>query len=250
MPYRRKLPRNFFRGNFRFIRIVTFKNANPTSCLFMNITLDHIIPFPLREKIMRRESDVWNKTFVMDKPAFIKVKAPSGSGKTTLVHTIWNLRADFEGKVLYDGMAVSQLSSEQMAVYRQQKLSVVFQDLRLFDQLTAMENLELKRLMHPDPVHTADDIHDMAEALGVKHILHQPAYQCSYGEQQRIAIIRALMQPFEWLIMDEPFSHLDAENTRKAAALITAECRKRNAGFLLTDLDEDELFPYDQKVKL
>ena len=82
----------------------------------------------------------------------------------------------------------------------------------------------------------------MAQSLGVQHILGQRAGLCSYGEQQRIAIIRALMQPFEWLLLDEPFSHLDKENIIKAAALIKEECLQRNAGFIITDLDEDEHF--------
>ena len=72
---------------------------------------------------------------------------------------------------------------------------------------------------------------------------------CSYGEQQRIAIVRALIQPFELLLMDEPFSHLDNENILKAAKLIAEECAKRNAGFVLTDLDEDEHFEYSFEVE-
>ena len=90
----------------------------------------------------------------------------------------------------------------------------------------------------------------MAAALGVQHILPQKAATCSYGEQQRIAIIRSLMQPFNWLIMDEPFSHLDKENTAKAAALIATECKKRNAGFILTDLDDDTHFTYSRQLLL
>lgn len=243
------MPRNFFRGIHHLGLILTF-NGVSLFTLPMNITLDHIIPFPLRDKIMQRPSDVWNRLFVLDKPAFIKVNAPSGSGKTTLVHTIWSLRNDHDGKVMYDGRELRSMPAEQIAQYRQQKISVVFQDLRLFGQLTARENLELKRQLTDADKRTADDINRMAETLGVQHVLHQPAYQCSYGEQQRIAIIRALLQPFEWLIMDEPFSHLDANNTRKAAQLIAAECHARKAGFLLTDLDEDDLFDYDLHLKL
>ena len=89
-----------------------------------------------------------------------------------------------------------------------------------------------------------------AERLGVTHILNQRAGLCSYGEQQRLAIIRALIQPFDWLIMDEPFSHLDQENISKAAALIAEECSKRKAGFLLTDLDADNHFEYTKVLNL
>lgn len=90
----------------------------------------------------------------------------------------------------------------------------------------------------------------MAATLGITHVLEQKAGLCSYGEQQRIAIVRALIQPFEWLIMDEPFSHLDIANTKKAAALIETECRKRNAGLIITDLDEDENFNYTRRLTL
>ena len=121
--------------------------------------------------------------------------------------------------------------------------------MRLFANLTARENIELKRVMYK-PMYEENTIDQMAERLGVSHILKQVAYTCSYGEQQRIAIIRSLMQPFEWLIMDEPFSHLDAANTEKAAELIAEECTKRSAGFILTDLDEDEHFTYTRKLLL
>ena len=186
----------------------------------------------------------------LHEPAFIKVKAPSGSGKTTLVHTIWNLRTDYEGRVLYNNVPVEKIEMEEMATVRQQKLSIVFQDLRLFQQLSARENLQLKSSIHASGFGSDDRIEAMAEQLQVQHILEQPAYKCSYGEQQRLAVIRALLQPFVWLIMDEPFSHLDEENTRRAAALIADECKKRNAGFLLTDLDEDDFFAYDHKLNL
>ncbi|HMP94224.1 MAG TPA: ATP-binding cassette domain-containing protein, partial [Phnomibacter sp.] len=108
----------------------------------------------------------------------------------------------------------------------------------------------LKRQMSRSPYYPTSAITQMAEQLGVSHVLHQRASTCSYGEQQRIAIIRALMQPFSWLLMDEPFSHLDKENTTKAAALIAEECAKRGAGFLLTDLDDDDHFAYTQYLNL
>ncbi|CAF3773638.1 unnamed protein product [Rotaria sp. Silwood1] len=80
------------------------------------------------------------------------------------------------------------------------------------------------------PFYNEEKIDEMAEMLGITHILLQQTVKCSYGEQQRIAIIRALMQPFELLLLDEPFSHLDNENTKKAVQLIAQECAARNAG--------------------
>ena len=132
---------------------------------------------------------------------------------------------------------------------RQQHISIIFQDLRLFPHLTARENIELKRVLQK-PFYEKNKIEEMAEQLGIDSILHQKASMCSYGEQQRIAIVRALMQPFDWIIMDEPFSHLDRDNIDKASALIESECRKRNAGFILTDLEDDEHFKYTRILNL
>ncbi|MCC6760769.1 MAG: ATP-binding cassette domain-containing protein [Chitinophagaceae bacterium] len=216
----------------------------------MTITLDHIVPTPIREKILQRSSEIWNQQVELKASDWIKVKAPSGTGKTTLHHIIWHLRKDYTGNVLYNNQPVSAISPEALAGIRQTQLSVVFQDLRLFGQLTALENIELKRRMPATPVCSTEEVQAMAERLGVAHVLHQQAATCSYGEQQRIAIIRALVQPFEWLLMDEPFSHLDQQNTAKAAALIAEACTHRKAGFLLTDLDDDQHFSYTRYLQL
>ena len=76
----------------------------------------------------------------------------------------------------------------------------------------------------------------MASRLGILDKLEKQCSTCSYGEQQRIAIIRSLLQPFDFLLLDEPFSHLDDENTRKAMALIEEETEARNAAIILNDL--------------
>lgn len=198
---------------------------------------------------MQRSSDVWNSNIVFKQQEWIKIKAPSGTGKTTLTHILYKLRHDYEGYVLWDNKELRDIDEAALAQMRQQQVSIIFQDLRLFPNLTARENIELKRVLQT-PFYEGDVIDAMAEQLGVTHILHQRAGLCSYGEQQRIAIIRSLVQPFNWLIMDEPFSHLDHANMRRAAALIAGECKKRNAGFILTDLDEDDHFEYTRRLGL
>ena len=215
----------------------------------MTIELDHIIPIPLKDRFIQRSSDVWNQPLQFNQGEYIKIKAPSGTGKTTLVHILYKLRQDYEGTVSINTQSVENLSEDELAGLRQQKISVIFQDLRLFPNLTARENIELKRILQT-PFYESDIIETMAELLGVSHVLDQKAGLCSYGEQQRIAIIRALIQPFEILIMDEPFSHLDIANTSKAAELIEAECRKRNAGFIITNLDHDDHFMYSRQLTL
>lgn len=216
----------------------------------MQIQIEHLLPVPLKDKLLQRSSDIWNQDVTFKPGSFIKIKAPSGTGKTTLVHYLYHIRYDYTGKVLVNGQPWQSYSKNELAAMRQQQVSIVFQDLRLFEQLTAEENITLKRVMLPNPYCTAEKVKEMAARLNVTHVLQQSSKTLSYGERQRIAIIRALVQPFQWLLMDEPFSHLDEENTRRAAALIADECKARNAGFILTDLDNDQHFQYDVNYHL
>jgi ABC-type lipoprotein export system ATPase subunit len=215
----------------------------------MQIELRQIVPIPLKDKFAKHDSDIWNQHLQFSKGEWIKIKAPSGTGKTTFVHIIYKLRYAYQGTVLWSDKDLKEINGDSLAKMRQQNLSIVFQDLRLFPNLTARENIELNRVLQK-PLYDNSVIDTMAESLGIAHVLHQRAGLCSYGEQQRVAIIRALIKPFDWLIMDEPFSHLDYENIAKASSLIAEECSKRRAGFLLTDLEDDDHFNYTRILNL
>lgn len=215
----------------------------------MQIELQQLIPFSLKDRLQLRSSEVWSQSLQLSQPEYIKVQAPSGSGKTTFVHLLYRMRHDYSGNILFNGRPLKEMDHQELAILRQRQVSIIFQDLRLFPNLTARENIELKRLLAPE-YSGSDKIDAMAETLGISEILDQKAGICSYGEQQRIAIARALVQPFNWLIMDEPFSHLDIDNINKAKALINKECKDRGAGLIITDLDEDQYFRYDKHLLL
>lgn len=213
------------------------------------LAFQNLMPKPLKERLSKKDSAVWNKKLQFKKGEWVKITAPSGTGKTTFIHMLYALRTDYEGSIYLDQLEISKLSAANLSIIRQEKMSIIFQDLRLFPQLTARENIELKRVLQK-PYCDAAQIEKMAESLGIIHILDQAAGICSYGEQQRISIIRALIQPFDWLIMDEPFSHLDQANKLVAAKLISEACKERNAGFIITDLDDDQLFNYSRILYL
>ena len=90
----------------------------------------------------------------------------------------------------------------------------------------------------------------MAAALGIEDKLQSTCKTCSYGEQQRIAIIRALVQPYDILLLDEPFSHLDNANSEKAMNLMIEESKKRNAAIIFADLERIDYFPYQRLYHL
>lgn len=197
------------------------------------------------EKEKWNVSQIWDKNITVNKGEHLHIVAPSGSGKTSLIQFIYGLRSDYSGQVLYDNTEVKTLSAEQISVFRKNKISIIFQDLRLFEKLTVRENIEIKRIL--DPFHPPEKIEEMAHRLGIQNKLNQLAKNCSYGEQQRIAIIRALMQPFDFLLLDEPYSHLDEDNREKAMELIYEECAKRNAAMIFADLKALDFFK-DEKI--
>jgi len=214
----------------------------------MQLSLQGVIPVPLREKVSIGKSGMWNNNVMLNKGAYIFIQAPSGTGKTTLIHTLYGLRKDYEGTVKWDNYVLKNTDIEALAALRANSISVIFQDMRLFPELTALENIEIKRKLTNTV--TEGQAVEWLDRLGLKDKKNSLAETLSYGEQQRVAIVRALLQPFEWLLMDEPFSHLDNANTAKAIALISEVVKQHNAGMILADLDENNFFPYTQTIIL
>lgn len=214
----------------------------------MKLRLEGLIPVPLRDRLQARPSAVWNRTQEWQEGEHIFLQAPSGTGKTTLIHLLYGLRQDYEGTILWEGKALSSFGADELARLRSREVSIIFQDLRIFPELTAWENLEVKRSL-TDTV-SAAETESWMERLGIIGRKNAPGKTLSYGEQQRLVIIRALLQPFRWLLMDEPFSHLDKNNTAIAGALIQEVVQRNGAAFLLADLDENAFFPYTQTLLL
>lgn len=206
------------------------------------------MPVPLRERMEGRKSGIWLNDLVLQGNEYVFLKAPSGTGKTTLIHMLYGIRTDYEGTIQWDGKVLKQLNADALAELRVNKVSVIFQDMRLFPELTAWENLDIKRQL-TDTVDEAT-MKGWMQRLGIANKSASRGATLSYGEQQRVAIIRALLQPFEWLLMDEPFSHLDNDNKVRAAELISEVVKQRNAAMLLADLDDNNFFPYTQTIDL
>lgn len=210
----------------------------------MKIELQKVTPDNIEQEKWK-SSQIWEKIITIHKGEHLHIVAPSGTGKTSLIHFIYGLRKDYSGSVFYDDSDIKKLSLESFSSFRQNKISIIFQDLRLLENQTARENIEIKRIL--DPFYSPEKIDEMAKKLGIEKKLNQEVKKCSYGEQQRIAIIRALMQPFDFLLLDEPYSHLDEENRKKAMELIYEECGKRNAAMIFADLKPLDFFK-DERI--
>lgn len=213
----------------------------------MQLQIQDLLPVYF-EEARKSNSEIWGKDLTFSKGDLVKIVAPSGSGKTSLVHFLYGMRRDYNGNIFYDKNKSKEFSAEDFAGYRKDHISVVFQDLRLFPEQTVLENLEIKRQL--SPYHSADKIKYMADRLGIGNKLQSKARICSYGEQQRVAIIRSLLQPFDFLLLDEPFSHLDNNNSEKAMELMLEETKARNASIIFADLERIEFFPYTRLYHL
>lgn len=213
----------------------------------MQLQLQQLLPVYF-ESDQRSTSEVWQKDLTFNKGEYVKIVAPSGSGKSSLMHFLYGLRNEYNGSILFNAQNIRQYTAEDFAAYRKDHVSIVFQDLRLFPEQTVYENIELKRQLNP--FHPAEKIKDMAERLGIGNKLTSKARICSYGEQQRIAILRALMQPYDFLLLDEPFSHLDDVNSQNAMQLMLEESKLRNAAIIFADLERIDYFPFTRLYHL
>jgi len=213
----------------------------------MQLQVKNLLPSYF-EEARKKNSETWGRDLSFSKGDWVKIVAPSGSGKTSLIHFLYGMRQDYTGSISYDSMDLKKFSVEEIARLRKNHLSIVFQDMRLFAQQTVWENLEIKRQL--DPFHPVEIIAKMCERLGIEDKLNSLCTNCSYGEQQRVSILRALLPPFDILLLDEPFSHLDNVNAEKAMELILEETKKRNACILFADLERNEFFPYNRLLHL
>jgi putative ABC transport system ATP-binding protein len=211
----------------------------------MHICLKNVIPSPMAGEPLDNLR-IWGRSVELDAFGSILVKADSGRGKSTLVSFIYGNRRDYAGRIEIDGRDTACRSLDELANCRQAKMSVVFQDLRLFPGLTARQNILLKYQLTPGV--KMEELEDWAEKTGMSLFFDQCCGTLSLGQQQRVAILRALVQPFEFLMLDEPFSHLDRRNIDIAYALIRQRCQEQKAGLLMTSLGEDYGIDFTQTL--
>lgn len=208
----------------------------------MQITFDKVLPEPIANDV---DSEVWGRELTFDKGSKYLIFSPSGAGKSTFLNIIFGKRFDYSGAVSISGSSVSNWKPAQWSEARTQQLSMVFQGLRLFPELSGRENVMLNK----NVVVTEQELNSWFEILGVGELANNKAAHLSFGQRQRFAIARALAQPFDFLLLDEPFSHLDTPTAKAAWNLILQVSEERKAGLLLTALS-DHWDGVDHKIRL
>lgn len=209
--------------------------------------MENVLPvvFAGRENIV---SDVWRKKLSFAKGKSYLIEAASGTGKSSLCSFIYGYRKDYEGIISFDSTDIRNLSVDDWTGVRQRNIGMMFQELRLFPELTAAENVALKNnLTH---FRSEKQIKEWFSMLGIEDKWNEPVGQMSFGQQQRVAFIRMLCQPSDFLFMDEPVSHLDDANSKIMGDILSAEMRERGVGVIVTSIGRRLNMDYDVEIKL
>jgi ABC transporter, ATP-binding protein len=194
------------------------------------------------------ESEVWNTDITFEKGHLYLIEADSGKGKSTFCSYIVGYRHDYSGQVLFDGQDTKNYKVNQWVDMRKYHISHLFQELRLFPELTAFENVQIKNnLTH---FKSENQIKAWFEALGIEEKLDVKVGLLSFGQQQRVAMIRALVQPFDFILADEPISHLDDKNSEIMGKIMLDEAQAQGAGVIVTSIGKHMNLNYERIFKL
>ena len=211
------------------------------------ITLNKVLPHVFTH-VQGLVSDVWNEKITFRKGHYYLLEANSGKGKSTFCSYLIGYRRDFDGNILFDEQNINALTIKNWAEIRTRHVSYLFQELRLFPELTALENVLIKNNM--THFKTKAQILDWFDELDIADKLNVRIGQMSFGQQQRVALIRSLVQPFDFLLADEPISHLDDDNSNAMAQVLLREATHQGAGVIVTSIGKHLALKYDKVVRL
>ncbi len=211
------------------------------------IELKNTLPevFALRDDV---QSEIWHQDVTFERGHLYLIEAGSGTGKSSLCSYIIGYRKDYQGIISFDGKNIRNQTVGDWVDVRKRSISHLFQELRLFPELTAYENVAIKNRL--TGFKKRKQIENWFGALGIGDKLHVKVGHMSFGQQQRVAMVRALVQPFDFLLADEPVSHLDEENGRVMSEIMMEEARAQGAGVIVTSVGRRMSMDYEKIFRL
>ena len=217
-----------------------------------SITLNDVLPRVfdgMQNDESIRRSEVWLSSHLsVRRGCRLSIEAESGGGKSSMLSFIYGNRTDYSGSILFDSDNIRSLSVSQWCGLRRRSLALLPQELRLFGELTVMENIRMKNIL--THCKTDSQIMTLLERMGIADKVNTPAAQLSIGQQQRVAAVRAVCQPFDFLMLDEPVSHLDERRNREVAAMFDEEAARYGAGIITTSVGHSLLMPGLEIIRL
>ncbi|HUY76718.1 MAG TPA: ABC transporter ATP-binding protein [Ktedonobacterales bacterium] len=181
---------------------------------------------------------------------FVAVIGPSGSGKSTLLGIIAGLDTPTSGQVLIDGVDITRMGEGQLAQVRNAKIGMVYQAFNLIPTLTAQENVEIPLYVGKHPGSPAVRARELLTLVGLEHRLGNRPNQLSGGEQQRVAVARALSADPAIVIMDEPTGNLDQKNSDNVLAMIRDLRNRTGKTFIIATHDPTVAAAADRAIRI
>lgn len=212
------------------------------------ITLQEVLPAVFAGRPDAAASQVWRREVTLHRGEYCLFEAASGAGKSSLCAFLYGMRGDYEGRILFDGTDIRTLAVSAWDGLRRRSLSFLFQDLRLFGELTVAENLALKNDL--TGFRRTEELDSLLAEAGIADKRDTPVAHLSIGQQQRVAFVRSLCQPFDFILLDEPVSHLDAANGEVLSRMLLAEAQRQGAGILVTSVGNRLPLPYHKVYTL
>lgn len=209
----------------------------------MQIELKNIKPTYMSDTEISASDIYLQENVLFKKGEKYLIKANSGHGKTSILNFIYGSSTNFDGQIKYN-----KITYQNIFDLRKTKISYVFQDFKLFPDLTVFENIQLKNTL--TNYKTVEEINILIKKVLLEHKKDSLVKKLSLGQKQRVAILRALCQPFDFLLLDEPYSHLDKENINIISTIIIHEINNQNAGLIMTSLDETNVYNFDEVLNL
>jgi putative ABC transport system ATP-binding protein len=181
---------------------------------------------------------------------FVAIVGPSGSGKSTLLGIIAGLDNPTSGQVLVDGVDITKMSEAKLAGVRNAKIGMVFQAFNLIPTLTAQENVEVPLYVGKHPGKPAVRAKELLTLVGLGHRLDNRPNQLSGGEQQRVAVARALATNPAIVIMDEPTGNLDKKNGDNVLQMIGELRQATGTTFIIATHDPNVASAAERSLRI
>jgi len=169
---------------------------------------------------------------------FTAVVGPSGSGKTTFLNMVGGLDSPTSGEVIINSSNISHLKSSELIDFRLQNIGFVFQSYNLIPVLTALENVEFIMLLQKKPkAERQKRATDLLKAVGLGGMIDKRPGELSGGEQQRVAVARALASKPKFILADEPTANLDSKSTANLLDIMERLNKEENITFIFSTHD-------------
>jgi len=179
---------------------------------------------------------------------FVRLSGPSGSGKTTLLNLVAGLDRPDQGEIVVTGRDIARLSMSRAAKYRAEQVGMIFQSYNLMPQLTALENVLLPMIALGRT--SQSRARELLDLVGLSDRSDHNSSQLSGGEQQRVAVARALANDPALVLADEPTGNLDDESARGVMRLLIGAVRERGRTLLLVTHERDTTGVADKVLEL